>query len=210
MEPHEQSTETALPTPVSEPSVTESEAEPQQSAEAAGEEPKPVDPLLEKKRIEEQLEALKRRESELRRALATASHPELADAIRLIEGRAYALSRVETKMAEGLSKSEERRKQTVEKKRAGLQEKRDELNAQVAVLDAELATLGVERTEAFERERRAAMESLLAALGAHGAELPAAGLEAGQLVPDIARWMPEIQELAEELSGVTRGPKSAN
>lgn len=217
MKPHEPSPELSLPFAASEPSDTSrtergpAGAPAETDASAEGElEAKLDNPLLEKKRIEEQLEALKRRESELRRALATASHPELADAIRLIEGRAYALSRVEAKMAEGLSKSEERRKQTVEKKRAGLQEKRDELNVQIAVLDAELASLGIERTQAFERERRSAMEQLLAALGAHGAELATVGLEPGQLVPDIARWMPEIQGLAEELTALVKSEKSVN
>lgn len=214
MEPHEQSTELPLPFAAGEsesaatPSVAQPEAVQAEQAEAhapAEAEPAKVEnPALEKKRIEEQLEALKRRESELRRALATASHPELADAIRLIEGKAYGLSRVELKMAEGLSKSEERRKQTVEKKRAGLLEKRAELDAQIAELDSELAALGIERTQAFELERRGAMEQLVAALGAHGAELSAAGLEASQLVPDIARWLPEIQQLAEELAGAKK------
>jgi hypothetical protein len=63
--------------------------------------------VVDRRRLEEQLEALKRRESELRRALAIADHPELAEAIRELEGRAYAISRVEAKLAQGLTKAEE-------------------------------------------------------------------------------------------------------
>src|SRR6187402_2004414 len=61
-----------------------------------------------RKRLAEQLHALKRKEFELRRALAAAEHPELAESIRLIEGRAFAVSRVEAKLAEGFSKAEAR------------------------------------------------------------------------------------------------------
>ena len=39
-----------------------------------------------RKKIEEQLGALKRKEAELRRALAIADHPALAEAIRALEG----------------------------------------------------------------------------------------------------------------------------
>jgi hypothetical protein len=154
---------------------------------------------LDRKRIEEQLEALKRRESELRRALAVADHPELSEAIRSLEGCAYALSRAEGKLAQGLSKAEERRRDTLEKKLAGAREKRAEIDAQIAELEGELATLTDERIRAFEAERKEAMERLLAALGTHTAALSTAGLEASALVPELARWMPEIRELAEKL-----------
>ena len=69
-----------------------------------------------RRKLEEQLESLKRKEFELRRALTIADHPVLADAIRELEGRAYAVARAEGKLAQGLSKAEERRRDTLEKK----------------------------------------------------------------------------------------------
>ncbi len=152
-----------------------------------------------RKRLEEQLDALKRREGELRRALAIADHPELADAVRLLEGAAYAVSRVENKMAQGLSKSEEKRRETVEKKLTQAQEKRTELDAQITEFEAELRKLGEERTEAFEAERRDALIQLIASLNSHDGAFAEAGIDPSSLVPDLARLMPEVRTLAEEL-----------
>ncbi len=152
-----------------------------------------------KKRLEEQLEALKRKEVELRRALAIADHPGLADTIRLLDGRAYALTRVETKIAQGLSKGDERRKETLEKKLEGLEAKRAELDAQIAELRKEYDALVHERARSLEVERRDALHALIAALGEHTASLTAAGLDAAELVPEIGRRMAEIRAAAEEL-----------
>jgi hypothetical protein len=154
----------------------------------------------ERRRIEEQLEALKRKESELRRALAIADHPALADAIRLLEGHAFALGRVEAKMAQGLSKAEERRRETLEKKVSGLREKRDELNAELALLEGELSQLGEQRTAGLNAERTQALGRLIETMNAHHGALRQAGLEAGQLVPEIAQWMPEVEALATKIS----------
>lgn len=152
-----------------------------------------------RKRLEEQLEALKRKESELRRALVIADHPELGDAIRVLQGRAYAIGRVETKLAQGLSKSEERRRETLDKKLGLLRGKRSELDAQIGALEAELTALGAERTAAFEQERKEALELLLIALGTHEPALRAAGIDASTLVPELTQWLPEIEGLAEQL-----------
>jgi hypothetical protein len=157
-----------------------------------------------RRRIEEQLEALKRREAELRRELAIADHPELAEPLRLLEGHTYAVARVEAKMAQGLSKAEERRRETLEKKLASLREKRLEIDTQIAELEAELAPLGEARMLAFEAERKDCMERLLAALGTHEADFQRAGLDTGVLVPDLSRLMPEIRSLAETLSKSAR------
>jgi len=175
---------------------TEAETAPESEAETA-----PARP--DRRRIEEQLEALKRKESELRRALAVADHPEIADAVRLLEGRAYAVASVEAKMAQGLSKSEERRLETLQKKLASLREKRAELDGQIAQLEAEAAELGEERTRAFEAERGEALQNLMTTLSTHEDALRNAGLDAAQLVPDIARLMPEIVTLAERLVATT-------
>ncbi len=163
-------------------------------------------PATDRKRIEEQLEALKRREFELRRALAVADHPELAEAIRVLEGRAYAVTRVEVKMSQGLSKAEERRRETLDKKLVSLRERRAELDVQIGEVETQLAPLGEARTRAFEAERREAMELLIAALSHHHDALHAAGLDAANLVPDLARWMPEVVTLAEQLAGNATSP----
>ena len=152
-----------------------------------------------RKRLEEQLEALKRKETELRRALVIADHPELADAIRALQGRAYAIGRVEAKLAQGLSKAEERRRETLDKKLATLCAKRDELNTQIGALETELHALGAERTAAIELERKQALEQLLIALGTHEPSLRAAGIDASTLVPELNQWLPEIEGLAERL-----------
>jgi chromosome segregation ATPase len=161
-----------------------------------------VDPAarsVDKRRLEEQLEALKRKELELRRALAVADHPELADAIRLLDGRAYALTRAEAKLAQGLSKSEERRKETLEKKLDVLRTKAAELDAQIAELSAELSTLVDARLTGLEAERRAALDDLIACLGEHAAALSAAGLDAADLIPEIGQRMGEIRAAAQAL-----------
>ncbi len=172
-----------------EPSAHEAEAAPSSEAQSP----------LDRKRLEEQLDALKRREGELRRALAIADHPELTDAVRLLEGAAYAVSRVENKMAQGLSKSEEKRRETTGKKLAQALEKRAELDAQIAEFEAELRKLGEERTAAFEAERREAMVQLISSLNTHNDAFAAAGIDPASLVPDLARLMPEVRSLAEEL-----------
>ncbi len=156
-------------------------------------------PEQERKRIEEQILTLRRREAELRRELAITDHPALADAIRLLEGKAFAVTRVEERMAQGLSKSEERRLGTLEKKLAGLYEKRAELEAQIQELEAETRSLGADRTRAFELEREEALRELVAILGQHGPELSRASLEATALVPEIARWLPELERLAQAM-----------
>lgn len=177
---------------------------PPQETSLPAEPPEPAAPGVDKRRLEGQLEALKRREFELRRALAVADHPELADAIRVLDGRAYALARVEAKLAQGLSKSEERRKETLEKKLGVLRAKAAELDAQIAELDAEYAVLVGARSTALEAERRAALNNLVACLGEHAAVLSAAGLDAADLVPEIGQRMPEIRAAAQQLVDAAR------
>ena len=157
-----------------------------EAAESAGEEASPPNT---RRRIEEQLEALKRREAELRRELAVADHPELAEPLRVLEGH---------------SKAEERRRETLEKKLARAREKRMEIDAQIAELEAELAPLGEARMLAFEAERKDCMERLLAALGTHEGDFQRAGLDTSVLVPDLARLMPEVRTLAETLAQSAR------
>ncbi len=165
------------------------------AAEPAREEPVAAEPASGRDRIQQQLEALKQREAELRRELAMADHPELADAIRSIEGRAYGVSRVEAKMAEGLSKSELRRKETLEKKLTTALERRAEIDAQITAIELELTPLGDARLSAFAVERTAALEALVALLGTHGPALANASLEISMLVPALSSWQAEIDLL---------------
>lgn len=152
---------------------------------------------LDRRKLEEQLEALKRKESELRRALTLADHPELVEAVRVLEGRIYSVARVEAKLAQGPSKSEARRRETIGKKLASLHEKRAELDAQIAQLDAELSALGADRTQVYEGERREALENLMATLSSSQDQFREAGIEITTLVPELVRLMPEIEQLAE-------------
>jgi hypothetical protein len=153
------------------------------------------EPASGRDRIQQQLELLKQREAELRRELAMADHPELADAIRQIEGRAYGVARVEAKMAQGLSKSELRKKETLEKKLAVAEERRAEIDLQIAALKSELAPLGEARVQAFQNERAEALLRLLALLGEHEAAIAAANLDLPLLVPSLATWRTELDAL---------------
>ena len=178
------------------------DAGPAQVLPAAASEQASVDDASHKpdrRKLEEQLEALKRKELELRRALVIADHPALAEGIRVLEGRVFALTRSEERLAQGLSKSEARRKDVIEKKLASLHEKRAELDAQIATLDEELGALGAERQQAFEAERRDAIEQLLVALGTHEPALRQAGLDPIALVPELSRFLPDVKSLAESL-----------
>ncbi|HKP57484.1 MAG TPA: hypothetical protein VJV78_12220 [Polyangiales bacterium] len=180
------------PTPADEEAQAESPRAEEQSPEAIA--------IANRKRLAEQLDALKRKEFELRRALAAAEHPELADAIRSIELGALAVSRAEGKLAQGFSKGEARRREVIDKKLEALRSKREELDTQIQALQAELAGLGSDRLAGFEAERRAALEQLLIALGAHHDALHIAGLEPNKLVPEIDGWLPELEALAQQLS----------
>lgn len=179
--------------------VRASEASPEvdsDAATAAAATPAPSD----RKRISEQLDALKRKEFELRRALVAADHPDLADAIRVIEGRAFNVSRAEAKLAQGFSKTEARRREVLEKKLASLRAKRAELDAQIGTLESELGGLGADRLATFQTERQQALQELLIALATHEAALKAAGVAPAQLVPEIEGWLPELESLASDLS----------
>jgi hypothetical protein len=157
-------------------------------------------PQVTRKRLAEQLDALKRKEAELRRALAVADHPEIAEAIRTIEGRVYAVKRAETKISQGFSKSEARRRDVIEKKLGTLREKRAELDQQISTLETELGTLGSDRLATFESERAQALEQLFIALATHDPALHAAGFESSNLLPELSEWMPEIEALAKTVS----------
>lgn len=184
----------AMETPATEtPAVESSRADASELEETT-----PVEPVNGRDRIQQQLEALKQREAELRRELAMADHPELADAIRSIEGRAYGVSRVEAKMAEGLSKSEQRRKETLEKKLAAALERRAEIDAQIAALELELTPLGEARLSAFAKERAEALVTLVGLLRMHEPALRTASLEISLLVPALASWRDEIDALRAE------------
>jgi DNA repair exonuclease SbcCD ATPase subunit len=156
-----------------------------------------------RKRLAEQLSALKRKEAELRRALAAADHPELSDAIRLIEARAFVVARAEAKLAQGFSKTEARRREVIEKKLGSLRDKRAALDTQIGSLETELGGLGSDRLASFGQERQEALQQLLIALGTHETALHDAGLDPASLVPEIEGWLPELEALASKVSGAS-------
>jgi hypothetical protein len=154
----------------------------------------------ERKRLAEQLHALKRKEFEIRRALAATDHPDLAEAIRTLEGRAFTVSRAEAKLAQGFSKSEARRREVIDKKLGTLRAKREELDTQITALETELGGLGADRLSTFESERQTALEQLMIAMAQHANEFRAANLEPSSLVPEIEGWLPELEAIAKKLS----------
>ncbi len=164
---------------------------------------------LDRKKLEEQLEALKRKEAELRRALTLADHPELLESVRQLEGRAYAVARVDAKLEKGPSKAEARRREAVTKKLGALEDKRRELDTQIEQLHAELTALGADRAAQHEQDRREALEQLLVTIGEHEPTFREAGLEIAQMVPDVAKLLPEIEKLAETLVGAKTTPPAA-
>lgn len=179
----------------------EAAAAPELAAEPQAESAEGEKAVPDRKRLKEQLDALKRKEAELRRALAVTDHPELADAIRNLEACAYCVTRAEGKLAQGFSKGEARRRETIDKKLTSLREKRAELDTQITALEQELEGLGTQRLAEFEAERKTALKDLMIALATHDQALTAAGVEAHLLVPEIGGWMPELEAVAREVSG---------
>ena len=183
--------------PESEASAGEDAEAASAKAENAGEEELPKS---DRKRLAEQLDALRKKEAELLRALAITDHPDLADAIRTIEARVYCVARADAKLAQGLSKSEARRQEVLSKKLSALREKRSELDTQIAALEAEANELGTARLTDFQRERQDALQELMVALATHDSALDAAGLNVQSLLPELSSLMPELEAIARSVS----------
>jgi chromosome segregation ATPase len=181
----------------SEPPPAAEAAKVAEVAEAPQPEPSPED---ERKRLEKQLDALKRKESELRRALLLSEKPELAEAIRTIQGHAYSVQRAEEKASHGLSKAEVRRRDAIGKKLSSLNDKRAELDRQIEALETEQRSLGSEELAASANERRQALQQLMVALTTHNAALQAAGVDPQDVVPELARLLPEVEAFAHSVS----------
>lgn len=154
----------------------------------------------ERQRIAQQLADLERKQAELKRALAMADHPELADALREVEGRAYGVRRVEAQLAQPLTKSEERQRAKLEKKLAAARDKRAALDAQIEALEAELGPLSHERVAQLEEKRASALHQLFATLARHSEGFEAAGLLVTELVPELDAWLPELRTMAGEVA----------
>lgn len=181
-----------------ESSASEGDAE---AAAAKSEQPSEEElPKNDRKRLAEQLDALRKKEAEILRALAITDHPDLADAIRTIEARVYCVARADAKLAQGLSKSEARRQEVLNKKLTALREKRAELDTQIAALEAEANELGTARLSDFQRERQEALQQLMIALATHDPALEAAGLSAHTLLPELSNLMPELEAIARSVS----------
>jgi chromosome segregation ATPase len=179
-----------------EESAEESAAE--ESASVASDEQD--SPRNDRKRLAEQLDALRKKEAELLRALAITDHPDLADAIRTIEARVYCVARADAKLAQGLSKSEARRQEVLTKKLSGLREKRAELDTQIDQLEAEFQELGAARMTDFQRERQDALQDLMVALATHDPALDAAGVDVRNLLPELGGLLPELESIARAVS----------
>jgi len=184
-------TDAPEPTPNTEPAVdADSAVEPEAAdAEARAE--------ADRKRIEEQLAMLEKKQAELRRALAIADHPEIGEAIREIEGRIYRASKAETRLANPLSKSEARQREKLEKKLEVARAKRAELDATIAALESEAQALGEGRMEGLRAEHDAAVRALFTSLARHAEAFEAAGLQAANLIPELSRWLPTLRALAD-------------
>ena len=184
--------------------VTEASANADEEGEAASAKPENTSeeelPKNDRKRLAEQLDALRKKEAELLRALAITDHPDLADAIRTIEARVYCVARADAKLAQGLSKSEARRQEVLTKKLTALREKRTELDTQIAALEAESEELGAARLTDFQRERQDALQELMVALATHDSALDAAGLSVQSLLPELSSLMPELEAIARAVS----------
>jgi len=171
-------------------------------------EPQPVtDASSERRRLEAELAAIEKKRDELARALIVNAHPELADPIRVLTGRVYAVSRVEERMREPLSKGETRKLESLGKKRESLLAKRAELDAkraeietEIGTVEHELALLGEERTKGFTREREEALEQLVVSLAQHGAAFDGAGVDPVRLVEGLDARMAEVKQTAEQLA----------
>lgn len=156
-------------------------------------------PADQRRKIEEQLELLKRREVELKRQLALADHPTLADPLREIEGKLFAVQRAEARLHEGLSRSEEKKLETLTKKLEAQREKRRELDRVIGELEREVEVLAVEKKLALEADRRGALETLIATLGTQLPAFEAARLDVLTLVPDLAGRMDELESMAKTI-----------
>jgi len=197
------------PTKVEPPAETAPSAtvEPEQDAEGAASASPLDDAAAERRRLEAELAAIERRREEVARALVVNAHPELADPIRVLTGRLYAVARVEERMREPLSKGEVRKVESLGKKReslhlrrAELDAKRAEVEAEIATVDHELAQLGELRTKGFERDRGAALEQLVVSLVQLGPTFDAAGVDPVSLVDGLAVRMSDVKATAEALA----------
>lgn len=182
----------------------ESESDTMHATDAAASEPRELTEAeraeRERRRIENQLAQLEKKQAELRRALATATHPGLADGIREVEGRAYGVARVEERLAQPLSKSEERRREKLEKKLTAARERRAALDAEIAALEREVAALSEERIAALSAERQEALVQLFNTLAKHADAFERAGLKCTELVPELEAWLPELRTLAGDVA----------
>ncbi|HJL16284.1 MAG TPA: hypothetical protein RMH99_11545 [Sandaracinaceae bacterium LLY-WYZ-13_1] len=185
------------PTPARGPRAAVGDAEAERAIQGGSDAEADDRSVERKRRIEAQLAELERKKAELHRALAIAEHPDLEDAIREVEGRAYGVTRAQERLDAPLTKAEQRRRERLEKKLATALDKRAKLDAQIESLQAELAPLGEARREKLGAERDRAMRELLAVLAQHAPALERAGLQAAELVPDVARWLPELRTLAD-------------
>ena len=129
-----------------------------------------------------------------------ANHPDLADALRQVEGRAYGVTRVEEQLAQPLSKGEERQRAKLEKKLGAAREKRAALDAQIAEIEAELGGLVEDRVAELHAQRQTALHQLFTVLAQHSDGFEAAGLKVAELIPELDDWLPELRTMAGDVA----------
>ncbi|GAB5545566.1 MAG: hypothetical protein RLP09_33035 [Sandaracinaceae bacterium] len=182
----------------------ETAPEPVASSDESAASSAPVDEAAqaekERERIQQQLAQLERKQAELKRALAMANHPDLADALRQVEGRAYGVTRVEEQLAQPLSKGEERQRAKLEKKLGAAREKRAALDAQIAEIEAELGGLVEDRVAELHAQRQTALHQLFTVLAQHSDGFEAAGLKVAELIPELDDWLPELRTMAGDVA----------
>ncbi len=160
-------------------------------------------------RIVRQLEQLKRREAELRRALIVADHPELDAPIREVDGRVYGVQLASERLDAPLTKGEQKKIERFEKKLEGARVKRAELDAAIAELEGELKALRDDRQSTLEAQRDEALRNLLTTLAEHAPAFEAVGMQISTIVPELEPWLPTLRAMAEEKGASAEPPTEA-
>lgn len=148
-------------------------------------------------RIVRQLEQLKRREAELRRALIVADHPALDAPIREVDGRVYGVHMASERLDAPLTKGEQKKIERIEKKLETAKAKRAELDLAIEELGGELRALREDRRATLEGQRDEALSNLLTTLAEHAPTFEAVGMQISEVIPELEPLLPKLREMAE-------------
>jgi len=171
---------------------------PVQSKRAASSEP-PV-PLLDRQRLEQELRAVRRKELELMRAIVVADHPQLGEALTVLETHMQRVVSAQQQLAEGLSESDRRRHAELTELMNGLKQQRADLNLEIEAHECELRALGEERSQRLQFAEREALHALATAHQEHERSLLSAGANLEVLLPGLLALLATAQADDERLS----------